>query len=108
MTTPSRLEKIDTMVQELRVEQHKAAFLHNLGLIVGALGAIPDSPPHEFTVEAMKRLRELVEETVEAIEQRIDSGGDRNKVQQELAATVYAVRRRMEAVEIWVRHYTSN
>ena len=51
---------------------------------------------------------EIAEETVEAIERRLDSGGDGEKVQQQLAGTVYEVRRRMEAVEVWFRHYTSD
>ena len=106
MTTPSPLDAIDKTVQELRVEQHQSAFTHKLAHVVSAIGAIPDSPPEGFTVDDMDRLRELAEETVEAIEQRLEAGGDGEKVQQKLAGTVYEVRKRMEAVEVWFRHYT--
>jgi hypothetical protein len=106
MTTPSPLGEIDTSVQQLQLEQHQSAFTHKLAHVVSAIGAIPDSSPQGFTADAMARLRELAEETVEAIELRIDSGGDSEKVQQRLAGTVYEVRKRMEAVEVWFRHHT--
>ena len=105
MTTPSSLGAIDTTVQELRLEPHRSAFTHKLGQIVGALGTIPDAPPKAFTSEDLVRLRELAEETIEAVERRIDSSGDDSTVQQRLAGTVYEIRKRMEAVEVWFRHY---
>lgn len=107
MTTPSSLSEIDTIVQELRIEQHRSAFTHKLAHVVSALGAIPDSPPPGFATDAMVRLRELADEAVEAVERRIDSGGDGGKVQQQLAGTVYEIRRRMEAIEIWFRRRES-
>jgi len=107
MTPSSPLDEIDTTVQELRVEQHYSAFTHKLAHVVSAIGAIPDSPPEGFTSDAMVRLRELAEETVETIERRLESGGDAEKVQQRLAGTVYEVRLRMEAVETWFRHFAS-
>jgi hypothetical protein len=105
MTTPSTLTDIDVTVQELRLEQHRSGFTHKLAHVVGAIGAIPNSSPQGFTSDAMVRLRELAEETIEAVEQRIDSGGDGEQVQQRLAGTVYEVRKRMEAVEVWFRHF---
>jgi hypothetical protein len=106
MTTPSSLSAIDTAVQELKLEQQRSAFTHKLGQIVGALGTIPDAPPKVFTAEDLVRLRELAEEAIEAVERRIESGGDDGTVQQRLAGTVYEVRKRMEVVELWFRHRT--
>jgi hypothetical protein len=106
MTTPSSLSAIDTAVQELQLEEQRSAFTHKLGQIVGALGTIPDAPPKAFTAEDLVRLRELAEDTIEAIERRIDSGGDDETVQQRLAGTVYQVRKRMEVVELWFRRRT--
>jgi hypothetical protein len=98
------LSEIDTTVQELRLEQHQGAFTHKLGQVVSAIGTIPDLPPGTLSGEAMARVRELVEETVQAVERRIESGGDGDDVQQQLAGTVYEIRRRMEAVETWFSH----
>lgn len=52
----------------------------------------------------MVRLRQLADETVDAVERRIDSGGDSDTSQQQLAGTIYEIRRRMESIETWFRH----
>jgi hypothetical protein len=101
------LQEIDTAVQELRVEQHHRAFTHTLAHVVTALGDIPDNPPEGFTTESMVRLRQLVDEAVEAIDRRIDAGGDAVPVLQQLAGTIYEIRRRMESIEQWFRHRES-
>ncbi len=101
------LEEIDTTVQELRLEQHHSAFTHKLGHVVTVLGGLPDSPPQGLTTDAMVRLRELADEAVDAVERRLESGGDSEPEQQKLAGTIYEIRRRMEAVELWFRHRES-
>ena len=105
MTT---LEDLDTAVQELCAEGDRSAFTHKLGHIVGVLGTIPDWPPGHLTAADMERLRTLADEAVDAIERRIDSAEDSGDVQQRLAGTVYEIRKRMEAVEIWFRHHTAD
>ena len=107
MTTASVVDEIDTTVQAIRREPHLRGFTNRLSHVVSVIGNIPDSPPERFTADTMIRLRKLAEEAVEAVESRIDSGDDADKVQQELAGTVYEIRRRMEAVEIWFRHFTN-
>ena len=107
MPTPSFMSELDTAAQELRGEPSPGAFKRKLAHIVGILGTIPDSSPLHFTKDDLIRLRELAEETVEAVERRIESGGDDEKAQQQLAGTVYEIRRRMEAVEIWFRHFAN-
>jgi chemotaxis regulatin CheY-phosphate phosphatase CheZ len=101
------LDELDTTVQELRVERHGAAFTRQLAHVVTGLGAMPDQPAQGFTTDAMIRLRALAEETVDAVERRIDSGGDDEPVQQRLAGTIYEIRRRMESIELWFRHRES-
>ena len=41
------------------------------------------------------------------VERRLESGGDSEPEQQKLAGTIYEIRRRMEAVELWFRHRES-
>lgn len=107
MPTPPFMRELDTTVQELRQEPHHGAFKRKLAHIVGTLGTIPDSSPLSLTQDHVVRLRELAEEIVEAIEQRIESGVDNEASQQQLAGTVYEIRRRMEAVEVWFRRGAS-
>jgi hypothetical protein len=101
------LEQLDTTVQELRLEAHHGAFIEKLARVVTALGAIPDLAPGDVAADDIVRLRQLAEETIDAVERRIDSAGENNKVQQQLAGTIYEIRRRMEAVETWFHHFTS-
>jgi hypothetical protein len=101
------ISDIDTAVQELRLERHRSGFTHRLAQIVAALGEIPDWRAHSVTAAELARLRELADETADAIERRIDSSADDLAVQQQLAGTIYEVRKRMEAVEVWVRHFAS-
>jgi hypothetical protein len=105
MTTPSLLGELDTTVQELRLAKRHSEFTHKLAHVVTAIGAIPDLPPQDFTDGAMARLRELADEAVDAIERRIDSDAEGGGVPQQLAGTVYEIRRRMEVVETWFRHF---
>ena len=107
MAIPTPLADIDTTVQELRLEQGHGAFTQKLAHVVTALGELPDSPPQGFTTDTMVRLRALADETVDAVERRIDSGGDGEPDQQRLAGTIYEIRRRMEAIELWFRHRES-
>jgi len=103
MSTPILIGELDSSVQELRLETHHRAFTHKLAHIVTGLGTIPDEPPPGFGEEAMVRLRQLADETVDAVERRIDSGGDGDASRQHLAGTIYEIRRRMETIEIWFR-----
>jgi hypothetical protein len=103
MSVHARVGVLDTTVQELRIETRRGAFTAKLGQIVTALGGVPDSAAGEVSAEDVRRLRELVDETVEAIERRIDAQLDDQNVQQHLAGTIYEIRRRMEAIEVWFR-----
>ena len=98
------MSALDTSVQELRVETQRGAFIDRLAKIVSGLGAVPDTLPGEVSAEDVQRLGDLVDETVEAIERRLNTQPDDEKVQQHLAGTVYELRRRMEAINLWFRH----
>ena len=97
------LDELDTTVQDLRSARDHDVFTTKLKQIVTAVGTFQDEPPPDLTGHSIARLRELVDDTVEAIERRIDAGVDRRRTQQHLAGTVYELRRRMEAVEAMLR-----
>jgi hypothetical protein len=103
MTTSSIVSALDTTVQELRREHQGRAFVEKLAHVVTVLGAIPDSPPVDFSVSDRNRLREIADQAVEAIELRIESE-DSDSTKQRLASTIYEIRRRMEIIEIWFTH----
>ena len=97
------LEALDIAVQELRVAQHHGAFTHTLAHVVTLLGELPDAPPESLTPDTMARLRELADEAVDAVERRLETGDDDQAAQQQLAGTIYELRRRMEVIELWFR-----
>jgi hypothetical protein len=104
MSFAARMSTLDTTVQELRLETHRGAFTAKLAQIVTAIGTVQDAAPEEISSDDIERLRELVNETVDAIERRLDAQLDGQDVQQHLAGTIYELRRRMESVEAWLRH----
>ena len=103
MSTPILISELDTTVQELRLETHHRAFTKKLAHIVSQLGALTDAAPLGFGQDGMLRLRQLADETVDAVERRIDSGSDSDESQQQLAGTIYEIRRRMETIEMLFR-----
>jgi hypothetical protein len=104
MSFHARMSALDTTVQELRLETHRGAFTAKLGQIVTTVGTVQDSVPSEVHPDDIERLRQLVDETIDAIERRLEAGLDDQDVQRHLAGTVYELRRRMESVETWFHH----
>ena len=101
------MAELDATVQELRLETGRRAFTDKLARIVSLLGQVPDSTAGEVIADDVKRIGELVDEAAEAIERRIDAQLDDQEVQQRLAGTVYELRRRNEAINLWFRHSSS-
>ena len=107
MAFTALMSELDTTVQELRLEAHRGAFTDRLAHIVSTLGLVPDSVTGDVTAEDVQRLGELVDETVDAIERRIDSQIDDQAVRERLAGTIYELRKRLEAINLWFRHSRS-
>lgn len=99
--------EIEEAVRQLRAEQVHVHFTSRLAHLVSLMGAVQDSPPERLTSGNMVRLRQLVQEAIDAIETRIDSGRDGQRVQRELVGTVYEITRRLEGVEAWANHFRS-
>ncbi len=69
------------------------------------LRRVPDHPPAEVSDADVQTLLGLVDQVVEAIEDRIASARDSGAVQQHLVKTVYASRAAMEEIHRWHRHF---
>jgi hypothetical protein len=104
MESSATVSALGAMAQALGRDESRRAFVDQLGHVVTALGAIPDSPPVDFTVGDRNRLREIVDAVVETVERRIDEDTDNDSVKQHLASTIYEIRRRMEVIEGWFTH----
>jgi len=104
MADSAAVSAIGAMAHALGREEDRHTFVRELAQVVTALGTIPDSPAVDFTVRDRDRLRTIADEVVEAVERRIDGGRDNETVKQQLASTIYEVRRRMEVIEGWFTH----
>jgi hypothetical protein len=71
---------------------------------VQILNLVPDYPPSTLTVDEIQVLRSLAETVIEQIEARLVRS-DRSQLDQDLAAGVYAIRRALEEIDRWQRHY---
>jgi hypothetical protein len=80
-------------------------FLKLMREFVGALAHVPDFPAAEFTPLEIEQLSATAEQVIEAIERRLEHSKDRVATQQELAESVYEIRREMEEITRWRRHY---
>ena len=81
------------------------SFVADLHAFLERLVAIPDCGPGEATEAVMQEIRHEADRMIEAIETRIESGGDRQASQHEMAAVIYRIRRAMENIEAWHRHF---
>ena len=80
-------------------------FLKLMREFVGALAHVSDFPAAEFTTLEIEQLSATADRVIEAIERRLESSKDRGATQQELAESVYEIRREMEEITRWRRHY---
>jgi len=69
------------------------------------LGGVPDCAAGELGNREIARLFELGSEVIDVIEQRLDEGSVPESHAVLLVGLVYRIRRHLEEIEIWRRHY---
>lgn len=72
---------------------------------VNALAEVPDLPAAEFTAVEIEQLSSTADHVIAMIERRIEAATDRPALQQDLASTIYDIRRRLEEISRWRRHF---
>jgi hypothetical protein len=81
-------------------------FLREVEHFIARLHALPQHPASQLSTEQFESIGRLSEEMIAVIETRIARGGDDASVRQELAESVYAIRRKLEEIYRW-RHYSA-
>ena len=104
MNAPELLGAISAAAEGLSSASGRT-FLKLMREFVGALAHVPDFPAAEFTPLEIEQLSATAEQVIEAIERRLENSKDRVATQQELAESVYEIRREMEEITRWRRHY---
>jgi len=89
----------------LSVDASAAAFVKSITTMVDAFSRVPDFPYSAFSRGQIAQLQLTAEQTIAAIERRLEGGADKRSVQLELAEAIYAVRRELEDINRWQRHF---
>jgi hypothetical protein len=104
--TPSEIVTIasETM-QALSVAASGRVFMKSTTKLIDALSCVPDYSYAAFSSEEVVRLQQTAEQTIAAIELRIETGDDNATAQLELARAIYELRRELEDIGRWRQHY---
>ena len=105
MGIQEELAEAIAIVDGLPNTRRGGAFVAHVERFVACLGAMPDNRVSDITESLLPSVRRESDRIVDFIEKRLDQGGDRPSIQQKLASSIYDVRRNMEQVELWLRHY---
>jgi hypothetical protein len=81
------------------------AFLKSVRDFVAALSRVPDYPAGTFSPVEIAQLSSTSERVIGSIETRIESRQDPSGIQQQLAESIYDVRRELEEIGRWRRHF---
>jgi hypothetical protein len=69
------------------------------------LATVPDYGAGDFTDADIAHIRTLSEAVIELVEQRATEEEDAPKTALALVSAVYAIRSRLEEIDIWARHF---
>jgi hypothetical protein len=102
---PELVAKVAELADTILTTKASHAFAKAVGTFVQALATVPDYPAATFSDDAVSRLLSLSEQVIEQIEQRLNTEQDRAAVQQDIVGAVYEIRRVLENIDRWRRHY---
>ncbi len=85
--------------------RHWRVFRRAVNDFVGVLASVPDYPAAEFSIDEIGVLRTLSEGVIDRIEQRVSAQDDSASVQRGFVEAVYDIRRRLELIDEWRRHF---
>jgi hypothetical protein len=102
---PEAVAKAAELAETILTTKHSHAFAKAVEKFVQVLATVPDYPPATFTDDAVATLLGLSEQVIEQIEQRVSTEQDGASVQQDIVSAVYDIRRVLENIDLWRRHY---
>jgi hypothetical protein len=99
------MSEAQTAAHSLFPDAASAAFLKSVRDFVAALSRVPDCPADTFSSVEIAQLSSAAERVILTIEARIESAQDRSGVRQQLAESIDDVRRELDEVSRWRRHF---
>jgi hypothetical protein len=82
-----------------------SAFLKSVRDFVAALARVPGSPAGSFSPVAIAQLSSTSERVITTIETRIESRQDPSGIQQQLSEAIDDIRRALDEISRWRRHF---
>jgi hypothetical protein len=104
MTADIMLQAVDAAAR-LNDAHWRRSFDDAANRFVQLLGSVPDCGAHEISDADVRTMQRIAEAVIDRIEARIDTGADSAAIQRALAGRVYEIRRLLEEVYEWRRHY---
>ncbi len=101
---PDTSTHIRNLAQAVLNASRPRPFLKAVRAFTAVLDDVPNSAVSEWSPQTLAALRTAAEAVVDAIEQQI-ADAEAGSFQRELAAAVYEVRRSLEEIDKWERHY---
>jgi hypothetical protein len=89
----------------IRHATRRKAFGTSVNAFTQLLVTVPDYAPRGWSADSIARLGALAEDVISRIEQRVGTGDDSSAVQLDLVEAVYEIRRALEEIDRWRRHY---
>jgi hypothetical protein len=97
-----------TLVDDVAAAHRGRRFEDAVAAFTGLLETVPDYGPTELAASDITELTQLAEVVIRLIEARLDARHDGAGVQRDLAEAVYCIRRQLEQMDVWRRHYLAS
>ena len=101
---PDALSDAMVLAEAVRTAKRHRPFVKAVHEFSGFLRHVPNSSPGSWSHESIKQLGDIADRVVEAIELQI-SASDSTEDQRDLAARIYSLRRSLEEINTWERHF---
>jgi hypothetical protein len=89
----------------VRIARSPRRFTSAVGRFERLLAGVPDFRPLDFRAGELQMLAQISEGMIDRIEGRVGNGVDADSVQQQLVMTLYDIRRDLEEIHRWHRHF---
>jgi hypothetical protein len=105
MPSAELLAAIDASAQSLLQATSSRVFLRQLREFTSAVARVPDHPAGTFSPVEIARVSSTCERVITSIERRLESSDDTAGVEQQLTEAIEEIKREMEEVSRWRRHF---
>jgi hypothetical protein len=105
MSASNLLKAASAAAHDLTGDLSARAFRNVAQEFVDLLARVPDHPASEFSGVEIEQLSTTAEHVIAAIERRLDDADDQAPLSQQLAEMIYEIRRNLEEIARWRRHY---